>query len=218
MSFRVDSAWIPGAFIVGDDGLGVLGSEIASSGDAGPGYAYNDLSLPADADKEICGRITTWPSAGTLYAYEDTSFTFTGAPDGVYTFQYQLYVDGVATGSPATVTLTVGSGAVAGSAAWTEENDTASGAGTVAVTGTSGTTEANDSAAGSGFLTVSGTSATVEADDSISASGSVFGGDGGTAAWTEEDDAAAGQGVVCARAPRGSGYRRPFINTKRPRN
>ena len=108
-SLRVDtSEWISGALLIGDAGLGVLGSDIPSSGDNGAGYAYNDLSLPADADKEICGRITTWPSAGTLFAYEDTSFDFSGAPDGVYTFEYQLYVDGVAAGDPATVTLQVG--------------------------------------------------------------------------------------------------------------
>lgn len=146
MSFRVDDSWIPGAFVVGDDGLGVLGSEIPGTGDAGSGYAYNDLSLPADANKEICGRITTWPSAGTLYAYEDTSFTFIGAPKGVYTFQYQLYVDGVATGSPTTVTMTVGDGGsvVSGAAAWVEVNDTASISGSVEVTGAIGWTEASD--------------------------------------------------------------------------
>jgi hypothetical protein len=94
--------------VCGTPKTGVLGSAIASTGDYGAGYCYNDLDLPADANKEICGRVTAWPSAGTLFAYEDTSFSFTGAPDGIYTFQYQLYVDGVATGSPATVTLLQG--------------------------------------------------------------------------------------------------------------
>lgn len=109
MSLRVDtSSWIGEALLVGDRGLGVLGSEVPSSGESGAGYLYNDLSLPVDADKEVCGRITTWPSAGALTAYEDSSFAFTGAPDGTYSFQYQLYVDGVATGSPTTVTLQVG--------------------------------------------------------------------------------------------------------------
>lgn len=98
---------VGGKRILGTPKTGVLGSLIPSSGDNGAGYAYNDLSLPADAGKEIRGRITTWPASGTLYAYEDTSFTFT-APDGTYSFQYQLYVDGVATGSPVTVTLQVG--------------------------------------------------------------------------------------------------------------
>lgn len=109
MSLRIDTAeWISGSLIIGETGLGVLGSAIPSTGDNGAGYAYNDLSIPADATKEICGRITTWPSSGTLFAYEDTSFEFSGAADGAYSFAYQLYVDGVATGSPQTVTLTVG--------------------------------------------------------------------------------------------------------------
>ena len=109
MSLRIDSTeWISGALLIGETGLGVLGQDIPSTGDAGASYLYNDLSLPADDAKEICGRITSWPSAGTLYAYEDGSFSFTGAPDGAYSFAYQLYVDGVATGSPVTVDLTVG--------------------------------------------------------------------------------------------------------------
>ena len=108
MSLRYDAPWITGAHLFGDGGLGVIGSLIPATGDNGAGYTYNDLSLPADNAKEICGRITTWPSSGTLTAYEDTSFEFTAA-DGAYSFQYQLYVDGVATGSPATVSLYLGS-------------------------------------------------------------------------------------------------------------
>lgn len=111
-SVRIDtSEWISGCVLIGDTGGGVLGSSIPSGGIDGAGYVYNDLSLPADAGKEICGRITTWPSAGALFANEDTSFTFS-APDGTYTFQYQLYVDYVAVGSPATVTINVGGGSV----------------------------------------------------------------------------------------------------------
>lgn len=97
-----------GQRVCGTPKSGVLGSLIPSTGDNGAGYTYNDLSLPADNTKEICGRITSWPSAGTLTAYEDTSFEFSGAPDGAYSFQYQLYVDGVAVGSPSTVSLAVG--------------------------------------------------------------------------------------------------------------
>lgn len=109
MSLRIDATeWISGALLIGETGLGVLAENIPSTGTSGASYLYNDLSLPADNGKEICGRITSWPSAGTLYAYEDGSFSFTGAPDGAYSFAYQLYVDGVATGSPTTVDLTVG--------------------------------------------------------------------------------------------------------------
>jgi len=112
MSHRFDAALISGAHLYGGAGLGVLGSLIPATGDNGAGYTYNDLSLPADNAKEICGRVTTWPVSGTLTAYEDTSFEFSGAPDGSYSFQYQLYVDGVATGSPTAVSLSVGAVAV----------------------------------------------------------------------------------------------------------
>lgn len=116
MSLRVDtSPLISGALVVGNRGLGVLGSSVPSTGDNGAGYLYNDLSLPADANKEVRGLILTQPSAGTLYAYEDSSFEFTGAPDGTYTFTYRLYVDGADTGV-GTVNLQVGSPVAAVSA------------------------------------------------------------------------------------------------------
>lgn len=116
MSLRVDtSPLISGALVVGNRGLGVLGSAVPSTGDNGAGYLYNDLSLPADANKEVRGLILTQPSAGTLYAYEDSSFEFTGAPDGSYTFTYRLYVDGADTGV-GTVNLQVGSPVAAVSA------------------------------------------------------------------------------------------------------
>jgi hypothetical protein len=107
MSLRVDTAsLIPGMLVCGNRGLGVRGSQVPASGDAGPGFLYNDLSLPADADKEVRGLIVTPPAAGTLVVNEDSSFTFT-APDGVYSFVYRLFVDGADLGTT-TVTLTVG--------------------------------------------------------------------------------------------------------------
>jgi hypothetical protein len=108
MSHRHDSSLITSAHLFGGGGLGVLAENIPSTGENGGSYLYNDLSLPADNGKEICGRITSWPSDGNLFAYEDGSFEFTIAPDGSYTFIYQLYVDGVATGSPTTVSLFIG--------------------------------------------------------------------------------------------------------------
>lgn len=117
MSIRVDSSpLIANSLIVGDSGHGVLAEEVPSSGDSGAGYIYNDLSLPADNGKEVRGEITTWPSSGTLTAYEDSSFTFS-APDDSYYFEYQLYVDGVAAGSPARVDLIIGSLVVSGTTA-----------------------------------------------------------------------------------------------------
>lgn len=106
MSIRVaSSSLISGAVVVGDPGHGVLGSLIPATGEHGAGYAYSSLELPADASKEIRGLITTWPTLGTLFAFEDTSFTYDGESD---TFAWQMYVDGVAVGSPQTVTLSVG--------------------------------------------------------------------------------------------------------------
>lgn len=104
------TSWIVGLVLVGNTGLGVLGSAIPSSGTDGSSFLYNDITLPADANKQIRALILTRPSAGTLFVYEHGGFIFFGAPDGTYTFTYQVYADGVTTGSPATVTLNVGSG------------------------------------------------------------------------------------------------------------
>lgn len=118
MSIRVGPGWISGAVAVGVPGFGVLGSVIAANDEAiiaaggKAGYLYNDLSMPADANKEICGRITRWPATGTLLVYHGGQFFFTPAADGAESFEYQLYVDGVATGSPETVTLVSGSAAI----------------------------------------------------------------------------------------------------------
>lgn len=148
----IDTADWQGASVdtIGSGGFGVLGAEIAATGDAGAGYAYNDLQFPTDTSKEICGRITTWPAVGTLYAYEDTSFTYSRPSDGTDSFQYQLYVDGIAVGVPQTVALTVGSQSASAPGA------TLTGAGSIAA----GT--ATGSAAGSApGATLVGTSAII---------------------------------------------------------
>lgn len=97
-----------GKRICGTPKTGVLGSLIPALGDAGAAYAYKSLSLPADNTSEIRGRIVTFPSTGTLFADEDTSFTFSGAPDGQYSFQFQLSVFSVDIGPVVTVPLSVG--------------------------------------------------------------------------------------------------------------
>lgn len=90
--------------ILGSPYVGVLGSLIPTTGEHGGGYAASSVE-PEDANKEIRGLVTTWPTLGTLFAFEDTSFTYDGESD---TFAWQMYVDGVAVGSPQTVTITVG--------------------------------------------------------------------------------------------------------------
>lgn len=106
MSIRVDSSsLIAGSVVVGVPGLGVLAEAVPSTGEHGAGYLYDSLEFPADSGKEVRGLITTWPTQGTLTAFEDSSFEYDGASD---TFAFQMYVDGVATGTPQTVTITVG--------------------------------------------------------------------------------------------------------------
>lgn len=98
MSIRVDSTpWIAGAVVVGDPGLGVSAEAIPSTGENGAGIAYSSLSFPADTGKEVRVVLTSWPSSGTLILYEDTSFEYDGPS---FSTNYQLYLDGVAVGTP----------------------------------------------------------------------------------------------------------------------
>lgn len=119
MSLRIDtSELIAGALVIGNTGLGVLGSDVPATGEAGASYLYNDLSLPADNNVEVRGQIITPPSAGTFFAWEDGSFSLTGAPDGNYTFTYRLYADGVDLGTATgTVTFGASAGALTGAVA-----------------------------------------------------------------------------------------------------
>lgn len=107
MSLRIDtSELISGALVIGETGLGVLGSNIPATGEDYPSIFYEDLSLPADAGKEIRGLLLTPPASGTLFVYEDGSFSF-AAPDGSYWFTYRLYADGSALNT-ATVSIIIG--------------------------------------------------------------------------------------------------------------
>lgn len=138
MSYKFGSALVPGAYHYGGGGLGLLGSAVPSDGDRGPSYLFNDLALPADADKEVRGLVITPPGAGTWFAWEDGSFSLTGAPDGVYTFVYRLFVDGVDSGT-ATGTITIGA-AVGGdlSGSLTMDGVTAAGGASTGVSTLSG--------------------------------------------------------------------------------
>ena len=106
MSIRVDtSPLISGAVVVGDPGLGVLAEHVPSTGEHGAGFLYASLAFPDDNGKEVRGFIARWPTLGTLVAYEDSSFEYTGPSDS---FEFQMYVDGLPVGTPQTVTLVVG--------------------------------------------------------------------------------------------------------------
>lgn len=112
-----------GKRILSSNKVGVLASTIPSSGTNGPGYLYNDFSYPADNNLLVRGFVTTFPSAGTFFPNEDSSFIFSDAPPGVYSFTYDLYVNDENVGS-ATGTLNV-SGAFA-TLSVSSDNDTTS--------------------------------------------------------------------------------------------
>lgn len=96
--------------VLGTPYVGVLGSEIPSTGLYGPSYLYNDLA-PEDMDKRISGPVTLWPSTGNLKVFENGEFEFTPAQDGSEYFEYQLKVLDVPIGSPTRVDLVSGAGA-----------------------------------------------------------------------------------------------------------
>ena len=106
MSIRIDtSPLISGAVVVGVPGLGVLAEHVPSTGEHGGGFLYDSLAFPDDNGKEVRGFITRWPTLGTLVAYEDSSFEYTGPDDS---FEFQMYVDGLPVDDPQTVTLVIG--------------------------------------------------------------------------------------------------------------
>ncbi|MCW5666523.1 MAG: hypothetical protein KIT35_22045 [Piscinibacter sp.] len=93
----------------GQGGGGVLGSQVPSAGDQGPGLIYSSLDGAPDMTKEYWFLVTTPPSSGTLFVDWDSSFLLTGAPNGAYTIVGTLYENYVAVGS---VTHTVNIGPV----------------------------------------------------------------------------------------------------------
>lgn len=107
-SYRYGGVPTPSAYHYGAGGLGTLGSAIPSYGAAGPALQYNDISLPSEANDEFRVELITTPVLGTLFVYEDSSFEFSG-PDGVHTFTYGGYKNGVLYGT-ASVTMAVGYG------------------------------------------------------------------------------------------------------------
>lgn len=111
MSMRVDSnQLIAGRCVVTEyPGHGIQAQNVPAAGESGAGYLYNDIAeYSFTATDELRGQILTPPDAGTFTPYEDSSFSFTGAPDGVYTFTYRGFRNGVSYGDY-TVTMTIGS-------------------------------------------------------------------------------------------------------------
>ena len=195
MSVRVDSSsLITGAVVVGVPGLGVLAEQVPSTGEHGAGYLYASLEFPADNGKEVRGLITTWPTLGTLTAFEDSSFEYDGPSD---TFAFHMYVDGVATGTPQTVTVTVGAAAAGTLSAQEAGADTAAIAGAVLVAGSLSVTESGaDAFASSGAVKIAGSLSATEqgADTAIIVGGNILA--GYLAAQESGSDTAAASGAV----------------------
>jgi hypothetical protein len=106
MSIRVDSSpLISGAVVVGTSGLGVLAENIPTTGEHGGGIAASWLG-PEDVGKEARVLITTWPSVGSLFVFEDTSFEYDGPSTS---FEAQLYLDGIPVGVPQLVSINIAS-------------------------------------------------------------------------------------------------------------
>ena len=194
MSHRFGPPLITGAHVHGNSGLGVLAELVPSTGEHGAGYLYASLEFPADAGKEVRGLITTWPTLGTLTAFEDSSFEYDGPTDS---FAFQMYVDGQPVGTPQTVTVTVGAGGAGTLAAQEAGADTAAIAGAVLVAGALSVTESGaDTASAPGNVLVAGSLSAVEqgADTAIIVGGNILA--GYLAAQESGSDTAAASGAV----------------------
>lgn len=99
-----DSALFGGWLTSAYPGLGILGADIPTTGDNGGSPVLNDGISPSS---EYRWALVTPPAAGTITLYEDLTFEFSGAADGIYSAVYRLWEDGADQG-PATITLQVG--------------------------------------------------------------------------------------------------------------
>ena len=96
----LSGGWLTSAY----PGLGILGADIPTTGDNGGSPVLNDGISPT---KEYRWALVTPPASGTITLYEDLSFEFSGAANGIHSATYRLWEDGVDQGT-ATITLQVG--------------------------------------------------------------------------------------------------------------
>lgn len=186
MTFLVaSSSPLSGKFVVKKyAGWGILGADIPTTGDNGGSPVLNDSP---QAGSEYHWRLETAPSSGTVTIYPDLTFTHTGAADGVWTWQYRLYEDGVSQGvstvtdtfgNIATLSVSESADTVTSSAniidgvnatlSVTESADTVSASASVPLSASLSYTEAADSASGTATVTINATATLTETGDSIS--------------------------------------------------
>lgn len=185
------------------NGYGIRGADVPSTGGSGAAVIFDSLSLPADNDKEYRFEVTELPSAGTLVLNENTTCSFTGAPDGTYYLKGDLLEYDPATGDVTNlgeivVTFVIGAAGIVGTVSAAETGaDTAAIVGILRVTGSLAAAEAaGDTAAVTGGLVISGTlAATEDAADTATAAG-VLRVTGNLAATEAAGDTVAVVGVV----------------------
>ncbi len=88
---------------------GVLASAVPSSGISGASCIYNDIQALGVSPTSYCAcEFVTVPAVGAFTGYNNGAFEFSGAPDGVYEFQYKLLVNNAYVGDAKYVKLTIG--------------------------------------------------------------------------------------------------------------
>jgi hypothetical protein len=102
----VSGGWLTSAYA----GHGILAEDIPSTGDHGASVLFDQITLPGDVGKELRALILTEPSGLTSWFQDEDGSVVAEAPDGAYSYSIQVYVDGVALGTPKTVTLSFGVG------------------------------------------------------------------------------------------------------------
>ena len=108
---RYMAPYYAGKAVYGVSGIGITGATIraeTATGDHGPGFLYDDWDDSSDDAALFRLEAVTWPTAGTLKVDENGAFYFTDAPDGVYSFVYKGWRNGVDRGN-STETLQIGS-------------------------------------------------------------------------------------------------------------
>lgn len=96
----LSGGWLTSAY----PGLGILGADIPTTGDNGGSPVLNDGINPSS---EYRWALVTPPASGKITLYEDLSFEFSGAANGIHSATALLWEDGVDQGT-ATITLQVG--------------------------------------------------------------------------------------------------------------
>jgi hypothetical protein len=98
---------IPGKWVAGYRGLGVLAETVPSSGTSGPGILFPSLIFPADTGVEVRAELITAPPSGVLQLFDDSSATYNNPTPGVYPAVFKYWRAGADQGN-ATVEFIIG--------------------------------------------------------------------------------------------------------------